>query len=78
MVEAFFKGDVETARRINARLLASYDLRVLATTPRQPHPHQARSCGRSGSPVGHCRPPMGPGPRGARRPRPAEVLEDLG
>ena len=62
MVEAFEKGDVETARRVNARLLPSYDYE---TSEDAPNPLPAKALLRVlGLRVGECRPPMGPAPDG--------------
>ncbi|MCB1256602.1 MAG: 4-hydroxy-tetrahydrodipicolinate synthase [Microthrixaceae bacterium] len=60
MIEAFWKGDVEEARRINATLTASYDYEAQLDAP-NPIPTKAllRVLGLK---VGECRPPMGPDP----------------
>jgi 4-hydroxy-tetrahydrodipicolinate synthase len=62
MVEAFEKGDLDTARRVNARLLPSYDFE---TCEEAPNPIPAKALLRVlGLRVGECRPPMGPAPDG--------------
>jgi 4-hydroxy-tetrahydrodipicolinate synthase len=62
MIEAFEKGDVETARRVNARLITSYDYE---TGEDAPNPIPAKALLRVlGLRVGECRPPMGPAPAG--------------
>ncbi len=62
MVQAFEKGDVETARRVNARLLPSYDFE---TGDDAPNPLPAKALLRVlGLRVGECRPPMGVAPDG--------------
>lgn len=75
MLASFFKGDVETARRINARLLPSF---VFETSDTTPNPMPAKAVMRAlGHRVGQCRLPLGPAPDGldaaARR-----LLADLG
>lgn len=75
MLASFFKGDVETARRINARLLPSF---VFETGDATPNPMPAKAVMRAlGHRVGQCRLPLGPAPDGldaaARR-----LLADLG
>ncbi|MHB1137321.1 MAG: 4-hydroxy-tetrahydrodipicolinate synthase [Microthrixaceae bacterium] len=74
MIDAFTKGDVDTARRINAGLLASYDYENSADAP-NPIPTKAllRVLGLK---VGECRPPMGPAPDGLAE-RARKVLKDL-
>jgi 4-hydroxy-tetrahydrodipicolinate synthase len=74
MIDAFTKGDVETARRINAGLIASYDYESGLDAP-NPIPTKAllRVLGLK---VGDCRPPMGPAPAGLTE-RARKVLEDL-
>jgi 4-hydroxy-tetrahydrodipicolinate synthase len=74
MIDAFSKGDVETARRINAGLIASYDYETGLDAP-NPVPTKAllRVLGLK---VGECRPPMGPTPDGLAE-RARKVLEDL-
>jgi 4-hydroxy-tetrahydrodipicolinate synthase len=75
MIAAFRKGDVDRARLVNARLLASY---AFETSEAAPNPVPAKAAMRVlGHAVGRCRPPMGPEPDGledlARR-----LLSDLG
>jgi 4-hydroxy-tetrahydrodipicolinate synthase len=62
MIAAFSKGDVETARLINARLLESWSFQSTDDTP-SPLPTKAvmRALGLR---VGDARPPMGPSPAG--------------
>lgn len=60
MVAAAVKGDIETARSINARLVESYDFESTETFP-NPVPTKA-ACRVMGLPVGQCRPPMGAAP----------------
>jgi 4-hydroxy-tetrahydrodipicolinate synthase len=62
MIAAFGKGDVETARAINARLLESWSFQSTDETP-SPLPTKAvmRALGHR---VGDARPPMGPSPEG--------------
>ncbi|UDY38035.1 4-hydroxy-tetrahydrodipicolinate synthase [Dermatobacter hominis] len=74
MIDAFEKGDVTAARRINAGLLDSYDYE---SSPDAVNPVPTKTMLRVlGLKVGECRPPMGPPPDGladhARR-----VLEGL-
>ncbi|MGP8059450.1 MAG: 4-hydroxy-tetrahydrodipicolinate synthase [Acidimicrobiales bacterium] len=60
MVAASMKGDVEGARRANARLIESYDFE---STDEFPNPLPAKAaCRVLGLPVGQCRPPMGAAP----------------
>lgn len=60
MVAAFRKGDVEGARRANARLVGSY---AFESTERFPNPLPAKAaCRVQGLAVGQCRPPMGAAP----------------
>lgn len=62
MVGAFEKGDVDTARRVNARLIPSYEYE---TGEDAPNPIPAKTLLRVlGLRVGECRPPMGPAPAG--------------
>jgi 4-hydroxy-tetrahydrodipicolinate synthase len=74
MIDAFAKGDVDSARRINAGLIASYDYETGLDAP-NPIPTKAllRVLGLK---VGECRPPMGPAPDGLAE-RARKVLEDL-
>jgi 4-hydroxy-tetrahydrodipicolinate synthase len=74
MIQAFEKGDVAAARRINAGLLASYDYE---TGDDAPNPIPTKTLLRVlGLKVGDCRPPMGPAPEGLAD-RARRVLEDL-
>lgn len=74
MIDAYMKGDVDTARRINAGLLASYDYE---TGDDAPNPIPTKTLLRVlGLKVGECRPPMGPAPDGLAE-RARQVLEDL-
>lgn len=60
MIDAYFKGDVEAARRINAGLIASYDYE---SSPDAVNPVPTKTMLRVlGLKVGECRPPMGPAP----------------
>ncbi|MFZ4516772.1 MAG: 4-hydroxy-tetrahydrodipicolinate synthase [Microthrixaceae bacterium] len=62
MVEAVEKGDLESARKVNARLLASYDFE---TGDDAPNPVPTKALLKVlGLRVGECRPPMGPAPDG--------------
>jgi 4-hydroxy-tetrahydrodipicolinate synthase len=62
MVSAFFKGDVDTARRTNALLLDSWTFQSGELTP---NPIPAKAMLRSlGLPAGECRLPLGPAPDG--------------
>jgi 4-hydroxy-tetrahydrodipicolinate synthase len=62
MIAAFKKGDVDTAREINARLLESH---AFETNNDTPNPLPTKAMMRVlGLPVGQCRPPMGPAPDG--------------
>jgi len=74
MIDAFDKGDVATARHINAGLIASYDYE---TGDDAPNPIPTKTLLRVlGLKVGDCRPPMGPVPEGLAD-RARRVLEDL-
>ena len=74
MIAAFQKGDVGTARRINARLLESYDFE---SSEAAPNPVPAKAMMRvTGHAVGECRLPMGPTPAGLED-RAREVLAGL-
>jgi 4-hydroxy-tetrahydrodipicolinate synthase len=74
MIASFTKGDVATAREVNARLLESYDFE---TSEAAPNPLPAKAMMRAlGHPVGECRPPMGPTPPGLED-RAREVLARL-
>lgn len=60
MIDAFEKGDMSTARRINAGLLDSYDYE---SSPDAVNPVPTKTMLRVlGLKVGSCRPPMGPAP----------------
>ncbi|MGB6058776.1 MAG: 4-hydroxy-tetrahydrodipicolinate synthase [Microthrixaceae bacterium] len=62
MIDSFFRGDVEAARRINAGLLASFDYE---TSVEAPNPIPTKTLLKVlGLKVGDCRPPMGPAPAG--------------
>jgi 4-hydroxy-tetrahydrodipicolinate synthase len=62
MVAAFFKGDVDSARRINARLLPSWTFQTGDLTP---NPMPAKAMLRTlGLPAGQCRLPFGAAPPG--------------
>lgn len=75
MFEAFVKGEVEEARRINATLLPSF---AFETGDDAPNPIPAKALLRVlGLPVGQCRLPMGPAPAGLEDQARA-VLEGLG
>ena len=59
MIAAFFKGDVDRAREINAQLAASYEFE---SSDAFPNPVPTKTVMRRlGLPVGECRLPMGPG-----------------
>lgn len=74
MIDAFTKGDVDAARRLNASLLASY---AYETGDDAPNPIPTKTLLRVlGLKVGDCRPPMGPAPEGLAD-RARRVLEDL-
>lgn len=60
MIAAFEKGDVVTARRLNATLLESFDYE---SSEAAPNPVPTKALLRVlGLPVGQCRPPLGPEP----------------
>jgi 4-hydroxy-tetrahydrodipicolinate synthase len=75
MIAAFAKGDVDDARALNARLVASHRYQSSDDAP-NPVPTKAmlRVLGQPGGP---CRPPMGPEPSGLADAA-AEVLAGLG
>jgi 4-hydroxy-tetrahydrodipicolinate synthase len=74
MIAAFKKGDVDTARQINARLLESH---AFETSNETPNPLPTKAMMRVlGLPVGECRPPMGPAPDGLED-RARSVLANL-
>jgi len=62
MIAAFFKGDVTTAREINARLVESHRFQSSEDAP-NPVPTKAILAA-LGLPGGKCRLPMGPAPAG--------------
>jgi 4-hydroxy-tetrahydrodipicolinate synthase len=75
MLAAFWKGDVDEARRINARLIESWQFE---TSDEAPNPIPAKAVLRVlGMPVGQCRLPMGPAPDGLED-RARQVLANLG
>jgi 4-hydroxy-tetrahydrodipicolinate synthase len=74
MMAAFEKGDVTTARELNARMLESYDFE---TGEAAPNPIPAKAMMRVlGHRVGQCRPPLGPAPEGLED-RARQVLDNL-
>ena len=74
MVTAFGKGDVSTARAVNARLVESH---AFETSDAAPNPVPTKAIMRVlGHAVGHCRLPMGPEPDGLED-RAREVLANL-
>jgi 4-hydroxy-tetrahydrodipicolinate synthase len=74
MLDAFAKGDVETARLINARLLPSF---AYETSDAAPNPVPTKAMMRTlGLPAGECRLPMGPTPDGLEE-RAREVYAEL-
>lgn len=74
MIGAALDGDLETARKVNARLLASYDFE---TGDDAPNPVPTKALLRVlGLRVGECRPPMGPAPHGLAD-RARSVLDGL-
>lgn len=75
MIAAFGKGDVDTARERNARLLASHRFQ---STEDAPNPVPTKAVLRLlGLPGGPCRPPLGPEPDGLEAEATA-VLAGLG
>lgn len=62
MIAAYTKGQVQDARRINARLIPSYEFETGLVAP-NPVPSKVMM-NLLGVPVGQCRPPMGPIPAG--------------
>ena len=75
LIEAFAKGEVEQARRVNARLLESF---AFETGDDAPNPIPTKALLRVlGLPVGQCRLPMGPATDGLED-RARRVLADLG
>ena len=74
MIDACSKGDLETARRINAGLISSYDFE---SGDEAPNPIPTKTLLRVlGLKVGDCRPPMGPAPDWLAD-RARQVLKDL-
>jgi 4-hydroxy-tetrahydrodipicolinate synthase len=74
MVASFFKGDVDGARRINARLMESWRFESGDLTP---NPIPSKAMMRAlGLPAGQCRLPVGPAPEGLEE-RALEVLGRL-
>ena len=74
MITAFKKGDVETARQINARLVESWEFE---SGDLNPNPIPTKAMLRvMGLPAGGTRPPMGPCPDGLED-RAREVLKSL-
>jgi 4-hydroxy-tetrahydrodipicolinate synthase len=75
MLAAFWKGDVDEARRINARLIESWEFE---TSNEAPNPVPAKAMLRvMDLPAGECRLPMGPTPAGLED-RARQVLANLG
>ena len=75
MIAAFSKGDVDEARRLNQRMLESYDFEGSDLTP---NPVPAKAMMRVlGIPVGECRLPNAPAPEGLED-RARDVLARLG
>ena len=75
LVAAFFKGEVDQAREINARLVPSWEFESSEATP-NPVPTKAM-LRVLGLPGGQCRLPLGPAPDGLDQ-RAAAVLAGLG
>jgi len=74
MVAAFFKGDVDEAREINARLIPSWEYE---SGDLNPNPIPTKAMLRVlGLPGGQCRLPLGPAPEGLEE-RAAAVLAGL-
>ena len=75
LVDAGTRGDLETARRVNARLIPSFDYE---TGDDAPNPIPTKTLlSVLGLRVGECRPPMGPAPDGLAA-RARAVLDGLG
>ena len=75
MLSAFWKGDVDKAREINARMQPSF---AFETSDEAPNPVPTKALLRLlGLPVGHPRLPMGPDPDGLED-RARQILADLG
>jgi 4-hydroxy-tetrahydrodipicolinate synthase len=74
MISAFFKGDIDHARRLNAGLLESWSFQTGDLTP---NPMPTKAMLRAlGLPAGQCRLPLGPSPDGLED-RAREVLTRL-
>lgn len=74
MITSFKKGDVDRARAINAKLIASY---LFETSDANPNPQPTKAMLRTlGHRVGHCRPPMDGEPDGLED-RARQVYADL-
>lgn len=75
LVHSVEKGDLDTARRVNARLVPSYDYE---SSDDAPNPIPTKALLRVlGLRVGECRPPMGEAPDGLED-RARSVLDNLG
>jgi 4-hydroxy-tetrahydrodipicolinate synthase len=75
MVSAFWKGDVEHARSVNARLIPSWEFQ---SDDLAPNPIPTKAALRTlGLPAGQCRLPLGPAPAGLAE-RATALLADLG
>jgi 4-hydroxy-tetrahydrodipicolinate synthase len=75
MLAAFAKGDVDTAREINLRLVESW---AFESSDAAPNPVPTKAMLRvMGLPGGPCRLPMGPTPDGLED-RARQVLANLG
>ena len=75
MVAAYRRGDVDEARRLNARLIPSHAFQSGDLTP---NPVPAKTMMRVlGLPVGQCRLPMGPAPEGLEDTA-RKLLDELG
>ena len=60
MIDAFLRGDIAEARRVNARMIESFEFE---TGDLNPNPVPTKALLRAiGQPAGPCRPPMGFGP----------------
>jgi 4-hydroxy-tetrahydrodipicolinate synthase len=76
MIAAYLKGDVETARDLNFKLLDSCEF---FTSDVAPSPLPAKAMMRTlGLPVGHARPPMGPDEPADLEARARKVYAQLG
>ena len=75
MIDAFVRGEVETARRYNDSMLSSYEFKSSDETP---NPLPAKAMMRAiGHPVGQCRLPMGVAPAELDH-RASELAAELG